>query len=183
MVRSSAYGLVAAARHHKAAVLEGVIERLKANKHQNSCGTQYAVFLLGEIGATEAIAPLERMVSHVRDIFVRRAIAEALGNISDLRCIAPLLELAGDADDQTRFQAVLSLAKLARHLSPDQDNETAHKLVRMFAHSLYDNDRYVQSYALEGLKRMRPFEEAQDILMRTLFAQRWCPITNKASAF
>jgi HEAT repeat protein len=141
------------------------------------------------------VEPLGKLLTHVKAVNVKRAIAEALGNIyaggdgqeSTLVTITEcLLRLSADGDAQTRFQATMSLAKVVGSLpsaSAAERPELVPRVVRTLSNALFDNNRYVQAYAIEGLKRMRGCPEAQDLLIRTLSSQRWCPITNKDSAF
>jgi HEAT repeat protein len=190
VVRASAYGLIAAARHNRVAAIAGIVDHLNSNAKKKLHATvpAYAVFALGEIGSHEAVKPLSKLLIHVKDIGVKRAMAEALGNLppgAESVVVPSLLKLSAERDDQIRFQAVLSLAKAAGALSPaHHPAELVSQVVRTLANFVsLDNNRYVQAYALEGLKRLRTCPEAQDLLIRILTSQRWCPITTKSSAF
>jgi HEAT repeat protein len=197
VMRTATYGLIAAARHSPVAVVSAIVENLKSNekKKLHEAMPAYAVFALGDIGSPDAVEPLGKLLTHVKAVNVKRAIAEALGNIdaggdgqeSTLATITEcLLRLSADGDAQTRFQATMSLAKVVGSLpsaSAAERPELLPRVMRTLSNALFDNNRYVQAYAIEGLKRMRGCPEAQDLLIRTLSSQRWCPITNKDSAF
>lgn len=188
VVRASAYGLIAAARHSRVEAIAGIVDHLKSStKKLQATVPAYAVFALGEIGSHEAVKPLSKLLIHVKDISAKRAMAKALGNLppgAESFIVPALLKLSAERDDQIRFQAVLSLAKAAGALSPALHPDLVSPVVRALANFVtLDNNRYVQAYALEGLKRLRTCPEAQDLLIRILMSQRWCPITTKASAF
>jgi HEAT repeat protein len=189
VVRASAYGLIAAARHSRVEAITGIVDHLESSTKKKLQATvpAYTVFALGEIGSREAVEPLSKLLIHVKDISVKRAMIEALGNLppgAESFIVPALLKLSAERDDQIRFQAVLSLAKAAGALSPALHPDLVSPVVRVLANFVtLDNNRYVQVYALEGLKRLRTCPEAQDLLIRILMSQRWCPITTKASAF
>jgi HEAT repeat protein len=110
-------------------------------------------------------------------------LAEALGTIfcnSDAsngslpEVLELLSKLLRDYNDQTRFTAALSIARIGT---------AATSLVPVLKDVLYsDKNRYVHANILTALERVGSIE-AMKILLSYLKASRWCHITTKKSQF
>ena len=109
MVRNAAYSLSAIG----APALSSLVEALPHDSEQTRGA---AAFALGELrtAATDAVPDLVKLVND-ESIWVRRNVVEALGTIGQANeQIVPALAQAvtDDADDQVRFTAGLSLARI-----------------------------------------------------------------------
>eukprot|EP01119_Soliformovum_irregulare_P019438 TRINITY_DN6148_c0_g1_i6.p1 TRINITY_DN6148_c0_g1~~TRINITY_DN6148_c0_g1_i6.p1 ORF type:complete len:571 (+),score=137.07 TRINITY_DN6148_c0_g1_i6:219-1715(+) len=145
----------------------------------------YAAFALGELGkrAGKSFSLLLDRLNKTRSQLERRNLVEAIGNVpsSDqdrMEVANALLQIsASDRDEQTRFQAMLSLAKLADVFR--DDTKAIEKIAEI---AMTDADRYVKGYALDALRRI-PSMAAKDTLLQMLWTSRWCDITNPSSTF
>ena len=86
---------------------------------------------------------------------------------------AVLLEALRDEEDEVRFNAAQSIARLA----PDSPEVTA-----TLKDALHDGNRYVIGYALEALERIGS-PESVSLLIPYLKDARWCPMTSPKSQF
>ena len=82
-----------------------------------------------------------------------------------------------DEDDQTRFQACLSLAQLA-HIAKNYPEV----LPEIAEAAVSDPNRYVRGYSVILLKRLGT-PEAKDKLIDILMTSRYCDLTTKDSGF
>lgn len=167
----AAYGLSCAGA---AAAEETLIEAVTSSTESRR---GLAAFALGEMGSAarrEAAAALGSLASDESE-WVRRNAAEALGTLSGQaeEAVPALVVLLGDADPQTRFNAAYSLAKHGPAAAP---------AVPALVQALEDDNRYVRSHSAEALKRIGTVG-AQNALLQFLDTARWCPITNRDSAF
>jgi HEAT repeat protein len=80
-----------------------------------------------------------------------------------------------DKDAQTRFQATLAVAQLAKNLGSE-------KMVDALELMLLDEDRYVRGYAVEALKRIQN-PKATQVLLKHLETSRWCALTTVNTQF
>jgi hypothetical protein len=81
---------------------------------ENPAVRKVAVIVLAEIGAEEAEGLLIDVMLTDTDAGVRRAAAEALGNIGSVRAVDPLHRAKQDEDKNVRLAAQKSLAKLRK---------------------------------------------------------------------
>lgn len=136
---------------------------------------KYAVYALGQIG-WEASAVYDALEHGARDddAYVRINALEALGLMKGRpQTIAVLLNALRDEEDEVRFNAVQSIARLA----PDSPEAIA-----ALKDALYDGNRYVIGYALEALERIGT-PAAVSLLIPYLKDARWCPMTSPKSQF
>ena len=142
------------------------------------CARKLAAFALGEIGSTGAGSPDMRdaLCAAIGDAepAVRVNIVEALGLLdADAGTLAALTAALKDADEEVRFSAALSLARLG----PD-----AEPAVPVLSEALHDSNRYVPGYAVEALERIGT-RDAAKALLPFLKNARWCPQTSPASTY
>ena len=136
---------------------------------------KYAVYALGQIDsdAGEVLTTLARG-SADEDAYVRINAVEALGLKSGTPTVVnALIAALSDQDDEVRFNAALSLARLG---------PGAAAAVDALADALYDGNRYVTGYACEALQRIGTFDALQ-MLLPFLQTARWCPITTTKNLF
>ena len=136
---------------------------------------KYIVFALGEI-ASDDEAVRQALADGVADpdVYVRINAVEALGlKAASPVTVAALSAALADPEDEVRFNAALSLARLG----PD-----AAAAVPALAAVLEDGNRYVVGYAIEALERIAT-PDALAVLLPCLKTARWCPITNSGSLF
>jgi len=168
VARNAAHGLVAVGKPAVPALVEVA---LTAGPRVR----KYASFALGEIDTDDDVV-LNVLGENARhpDPAVRINAVEALGlKRGTDRTVEILAQALDDEDDEVRFNAALSLARLG---------PTAAPAVAALTHSLTDGNRYVTGYALEALERIGT-AEATNVLMRMLKIGRWCPMTNNKSLF
>ena len=149
----------------------------KLLSHDAEAARGYAAYALGEIGpaARDIVSALVKL-THDESEWVRRNMAEAQGTIGEPTAtqVATLAQtLLHDADDQVRFTAGLSLARLGAQ---------AADAVPALQQALKAENRYVRANAVEALNRIGT-PEAKDILLHYLLAARWCPSTTPESLF
>ena len=137
----------------------------------------YAAYALGEIGqvAPEIVPALVKLTGDEAE-WVRRNTVEALGTIDApaVTLVETLTEsLNHDADDQVRFTAALSLARLGAK---------AAGAVPALKQALKDENRYVRANAVDALNRIGT-PEAHATLIPYLLAARWCPTTTPENTF
>ena len=136
---------------------------------------KYACFALGELD-TDAEEVIEALIGCCQDPdpAVRLNAVEALGLKKGTADAARALGQAlSDADDEVRFNASLSLARLGPAAEPALDDLIA---------ALRDGNRYTMGYAVEAIERIGT-EEAKDALIRFLKISRWCPLTSTKDLF
>ncbi len=145
--------------------------------HESELARGYAAYALGEIGpAARPVAPALTKLANDESEWVRRNMVEALGTIGEPAdvLVATLAQaLNNDADDQVRFTAGLSLARLGAN---------AAGAMPALKCSLKDENRYVRANAVDALNRIGT-PEAKDILIHYLLAARWCPSTTPENLF
>ncbi|MGD9536864.1 MAG: HEAT repeat domain-containing protein [Alphaproteobacteria bacterium] len=136
---------------------------------------KYIAYALGQIGAEDAsVYEVLEAGAADPDVYVRISAVEALGLMRGRpQAVRALLHAMRDAEDEVRFNAVQSIARLA-------PKEPA--VIAALEDALYDGNRYVVGYALEALDRIGT-REAQALLIPFLKAARWCPKTNPKSQF
>jgi len=136
---------------------------------------KYAVYALGQIG-WESTAVYDALETGARDdnAYVRINAIEALGLMKGReKTTAVLLEALRDEEDEVRFNAAQSIARLV----PDSPEVTA-----TLKDALHDGNRYVIGYALEALERIGS-PESVSLLIPYLKDARWCPMTSPKSQF
>jgi hypothetical protein len=168
--RNAAYALAALGP----AATESLSELLN---HSSDAVRGYAAFALGEIGAPASLAgpALAQLLNDPAE-GVRRNMVEALGTLTgaDATTIETLARtITADPDEQVRFTAGLSLARLGTQ---------AADAVPALQQALHDQNRYVRANAVEALNRIGT-GEAKDALIHYLMAARWCPSTTPESTF
>jgi hypothetical protein len=137
-----------------------------------------AAFMLGEIGSTGARHPgmLEALCAAVADPepAVRVNAVEALGLLGATPAtLAALAAALKDEDEEVRFSAALSFARLGPAAEP---------AVPALSEALHDSNRYVPGYAVEALERIGS-RQATQALVPFLKNARWCPQTSPASTY
>ncbi|MCQ6560659.1 HEAT repeat domain-containing protein [Paenibacillus mendelii] len=137
----------------------------------------YAALALGEIGH-DASAAIPSLISLLQDSspFVRQHAVEAFGvmRLADSVVIDEVCKvLLEDPKDFIRFTAGLSLARMG---------PLAAQAVPALESALTDSYRYVPSVAVDALDRIHT-PEALTLLIAFLKRARWCPVTNRSSAF
>jgi HEAT repeat protein len=166
--RNAAHGLVSLGRDAVPALLGGLCDGGPRVR-------KYAVFALGEIDS-EAPAVLSAIAKACRDpdAYVRINAVEAAGlKRGGTEIVEALVSALDDGDDEVRFTAALSLARLG---------PAAASAVPALAEALNDGNRYVAGYAVEALDRIGT-PEAVAVLVPFLKVARWCPITNNRNLF
>jgi HEAT repeat protein len=166
--RNAAHGLVAIGRDAIPALLDALP---KAGPRVR----KYTVFALGEIAGDEP-SVLQALADGVADpdVYVRINAVEALGlKAATPVTVAALAAALSDAEDEVRFNAALSLARLG---------PGAAAAVPALASVLEDGNRYVVGYAIEALERIAT-PDALAVLLPFLKTARWCPITTSRSLF
>ncbi len=168
--RNAAYALAASGPAATATLTELL-------SHESEAVRGYAAFALGEIGApaSQVSAEFARLSTDPAE-FVRRNMVEALGILSepDATTVETLAQsITSDADEQVRFTAGLSLARLGAQ---------AAAAVPALQQALHDQNRYVRANAVEALNRIGT-PAAKDVLIDYLMAARWCPSTTPESTF
>lgn len=137
----------------------------------------YAALALGEIGG-DAAAAIPQLIVLLEDSspFVRQHAVEAFGvmRTGDSHVIEAVSSvLLQDPKDFIRFTAGLSLARMG---------PLAEQAVPALKAALTDQYRYVPSIAVDALDRIHT-PEALTLLISFLRRARWCPFTNRSSAF
>ncbi len=168
LVRNGAYGLIAAG-DRAAPVLLGHL------RDGGELARKHAAYGLGQIDGgemvTQALAASARKDPHTD---VRISAVEALGvRPASAPGVDALVVALDDADDEVRFNAALSLARLG---------PAASTAVPALARGLTDPNRYVRGYAVEALERIGS-RDALAALVPMLKDSRWCPMTTPASTF
>ena len=144
-----------------------------------ACARKLAAFALGEIGSTGPAAPpgaAEALCAAAADpeAAVRVNAVEALGLLpATPRTLAALAAALRDLEEEVRFSAALSLAKLGPAAEPT---------IPLLAAALHDSNRYVPGYAVEALERIGT-AGATRTLLPFLKTARWCAQTSPASTF
>ena len=136
---------------------------------------KYAVYALGQIG-WESPAVYDALEAGACDdnAYVRINAIEALGLMKGrTKTTAVLLKALRDKEDEVRFNAAQSIARLA----PDSPEVAA-----TLKDALHDGNRYVIGYALEALERIGS-PETVSLLIPYLKDARWCPMTSPKSQF
>lgn len=132
--------------------------------------------VLGLIGPGASIA-CHALVACLRDEhwWVRRNAAEALGRIGVAtdEIVSAVLNSLTDSDCRVRRMAALAFA---------QFRTPANGAVEALLKLLWDEDRYNRFYACLALRRMGD-SKAQETLLDSLFASRWCPVTTSENLF
>lgn len=170
-VRNAAHGLVQAGRP----ALPGLIDVLR---HGTPRGRKHAAFALGEIGADGGRQPLAAALTD-EDVHVRIAAAEAIGLLAPAaESRDALLAALGDSASEVRFDAALSLVRVAVRGS----RKLVASAVARLEDALYDSNRYVSGYAAEALERIGTVD-ALDALLPFLRTARWCPHTDNRRPF
>ncbi|TCN21153.1 HEAT repeat domain-containing protein [Mesobacillus foraminis] len=168
--RLAAYGLSIAGPE----AIPGLISALENSRVET---VVHAAFALGEQGylAGEAVPYLIDCLKNHSSVYVRRTIVEALSmNGSHSEIIAnELSKCLQDSDNQVRFMACLSLARLSSY---------ADTAVPELELALNDENRYVRAHAAEALRYIGT-ERAKDSLIKFLLNSRWCPTTTPANTF
>ncbi|MCZ8522323.1 MULTISPECIES: HEAT repeat domain-containing protein [Paenibacillus] len=168
--RQAAYGLSAAG----AEAVDGLTAALGSPQTHTAVG---AVFALGELRhlAARSVPALNRLLVSGAPEAVRRAVAEALGQIGtpSAEAVDGLSRCLEDADVQVRFTAGLALSRLGA---------SAEAAVPQLAAALEDENRYVRGHAAEALHYIGT-DRAKDTLIRFLMNSRWCPSTTPQSTF
>jgi HEAT repeat protein len=136
---------------------------------------KYIAYALGQIGAEEdAVYEVLEAGCTDADVYVRISAIEALGLMKGRpQAVRALLHAMRDEEDEVRFNAVQSIARLA---------PKGPEVIAALEDGLYDGNRYVVGYALEALDRIGT-REALALLIPFLKAARWCPKTNSKSQF
>jgi HEAT repeat protein len=137
-----------------------------------------AAFALGEIGTTTPLgeAALRALCAAASDpeAAVRVNAVEALGLLpATAGTVATLTAAVRDVEEEVRFSAALSLARLGPAADP---------AVTVLAEALQDSNRYVPGYAVEALERIGT-DQAVRTLVPYLKNARWCARTSPASTF
>lgn len=137
-----------------------------------------AAFALGELGSTGVRAPgmIEALCRATLDEepAVRVNAVEALGLLQvSPEALTTLTASIRDGDEEVRFSAALSLAKLGPDAAP---------AVAALAEALYDSNRYVPGYAIEALERIGT-PGAMGALLPFLKNARWCSQSSAASPY
>ncbi len=168
--RMAAYGLAAVGADAVPALGEAL-------GHSESQVRVEAAYSLAQVGASaEAVLPALLAAAGDPCVEVRRYVAEAFGGLGILGAPAvPVLGdmLAGDSDDQVRFESALALAQVG---PPAAD------VVDVLGAVLDDGNRYVRDNSIQALKRIGT-AEAEAVLFDYLLMARWCPITNRDTLF
>jgi len=150
------------------------------NLLQNSKVRYNALYVLTELGA-KATSSLPNIIPYIThgDVDTRLYAVEALGVIGSCssekatEVTHALIQGLSDNDDQVRFTAALSLARLRTQASA---------AVSHLVEALDDYNRYVQAYALMALVNIGT-KESQHAVIDHLSSSRWCPLTNINSTF
>jgi HEAT repeat protein len=136
---------------------------------------KYAVYALGQIG-WESPVVYDALEAGACDdnAYVRINAIEALGLMKGrTKTTAVLLKALRDKEDEVRFNAAQSIARLA----PDSP-----EVAPALKDALHDGNRYVIGYALEALERIGS-PETVSLLIPYLKDARWCPMTSPKSQF
>jgi HEAT repeat protein len=136
---------------------------------------KYAVYAVGQIGwENPAVYDMLEAGARDDDAYVRINAIEALGLMTGrAKTTTVLLEALRDEEDEVRFNAVQSIARLA----PKDPS-----VISALKDALYDGNRYVVGYALEALERIGT-PHAISLLIPHLKDSRWCPMTSPRSQF
>lgn len=151
---------------------------LKLLEEGDGCARKIACFALGEIGTTgqigdAAVVGLVRAVADPEPA-VRVNAVEALGLLpATPASIAALTTAIADTEEEVRFSAALSLARLG---------PAADQAVPALSEALHDSNRYVPGYAVEALERIGT-PQATRILLPYLKSARWCAQTSPVSTY
>lgn len=142
---------------------------LRAAGHSDARVRAVAVDALAEIVPTaESIAVLIRALRD-EDAWVRRHAADALGTLRPAsgETALALAQLLQDEKPYVRINAATALMKLG---------PSASNAVPALSAALWDSDRYTRGFAALALQRIGT-PEATEVLLKSLMASRWCPIT------
>mmetsp|Transcript_16424 Transcript_16424/g.22795 ORF Transcript_16424/g.22795 Transcript_16424/m.22795 type:complete len:604 (+) Transcript_16424:125-1936(+) len=198
--RSAAYGIIAAG----SAAVEPLMQITRSAK--SDWTLQKAIFALGELGPlAERALPLIVDVCGHSSPHVRRVAVSTLGQVAQLlvplasnnnntsnenastkskgkdikeEVVKTLLNrTVHDDDDQTRFQACLSLAQVAHFAKFNPE-----VLPAIAEAAVSDPNRYVRGYSVIVLKKLGT-PEAKDKLIDILMTSRYCDLTTKDSGF
>jgi len=167
--RLAAYGLSVSGKE----TIPGLISNLDSGRIETVI---HSIFALGEHRelAESAVPQLNKLLEHP-EAKIRRAVVEALGMIKTpvTDVVTGLIQCLKDDDNQVRFMAGLSLARVG---------SSAGAAVPQLEVALEDENRYVRAHAAEALRYIGT-EQAKDVLIKYLFNARWCPTTTPASTF
>ncbi len=132
---------------------------------------------LGQLGvqAAPAVANLSQALED-EHWWVRRGAAEALGRIGEAAgpATSRLAERLGDSDRRVRRMAALALGQIGA----SADGHVVSGLQGL----MDDEDRYNRFYGTLALRRL-PNRSSRALLLETLSAARWCPVTAAGSPF
>jgi len=140
---------------------------------------------LGGLGVG-IIPTVLKLLNDDATVIIRRNAADVLGHIlywvkptdlsEDLASLlsAQIKKSLGDPDAQTRFNLCSSIGKCAKF---GFCADFVHLLEDI---SWNDKDRYARAYALDALQRINTLESIS-ALMRVMWAQRHCSLTNENS--